>query len=151
MRSIAPLTAKLSTSANWNLILEQCHNFLLVFSEIAAQEHPPHRPYDHSILLKKGFNPPFGPIYSLPQVELEALKVWLEENLSKGFIHSSLSLAGAPVLFIKKTGDGLCLCADYCGLNECTIKKRYPLALLRETHLHLQKDKYYMKLDVRGI
>ena len=52
------------------LIPEEYHNFLPLFSEIVARELPPHRPYDHSIPLKNGFNPPFGPIYSLSRVEL---------------------------------------------------------------------------------
>ena len=47
------------------LIPEEYHGFLPLFSEIAARELPPHRPYDHTIPLKEGFNPSFGPIYSL--------------------------------------------------------------------------------------
>ena len=107
------------------------------------------RAYDHSIPLKDGFTPPFGPIYSLSHVELEALKAWLEDNLSNGFICASSSPAGAPILFVKMSDDSLCLCVDYRGLNESTIKNRYPL-LLRETLLRLQRAKYYTKLDVRG-
>jgi hypothetical protein len=50
-----------------------------------------------------------------------------------------------------KKGDGsLRLCVDYQGLNEGTIKNRYPLPLLHETLLWLQKAKYYMKLDIQG-
>ena len=37
---------------------------------------------------------------------------------------------------------------DYRGLNEGTIKNRYPLRLLCDTLLRLQKAKYYTKLDV---
>jgi hypothetical protein len=40
---------------------------------------------------------------------------------------------------------------DYRGLNEGTIKNRYPLPLLYETLLHLQKAKYFTKLDIRGV
>jgi hypothetical protein len=84
----------------------------------------------------------------LSPIELEALKKWLEENLSKGFIRASSSPASAPILFMK-IGDGsLWLCIDYWGLNEGTIKNRYPLLLLHETLLWLQKAKYYMKLDI---
>ena len=132
------------------LIPKEYHDFLPMFSEIAVRELPPHRPYDHSIPLKDGFNPPFGPIYSLSRVELEALREWLEDNWSKGFICSSSSPAGAPILFVKKPGGSLRLCVDYHGLNEGTIKNRYPLALLREILLRLQKARYYTKLDVRG-
>ena len=126
------------------------HDFLPMFSEIAAQELPLHWPYDPSMLLKDGFNPPFGPIYSLSQVELEALREWLEDNLSKEFIRSSSSPAGAPILFVEKPGGSLRLCVDYYRLNEGTIKNRYPLPLLYETLLHLQKARYYTKLDMYG-
>ena len=133
------------------LIHEEYHDFLHMFSEIAAQQLPPHRPYNHSIPLKDGFNHPFGLIYSLSRVELEALREWWEDNLSKGFIRSSLSPAGAPILFVKKPGGSLRLSVDYRVLNEGTIKNRYPLPLLRETLLRLQKARYYTKLDVLGV
>jgi hypothetical protein len=74
----------------------------------------------------------------------------LEENLSKGFIWASCSLAGTPILFMKKDDGSLWLCVDYQGLNEGTIKTRYPLPLLHKTLLQLQKVKYYTKLDIWG-
>jgi hypothetical protein len=86
----------------------------------------------------------------LSRTELEALRKWLEENLSKGFIHASSSPAGAPILFIKKGDGSLHLCVDYQGLNEGMIKNRYPLPLLHETLLRLQKAKYFTKLNIRG-
>jgi hypothetical protein len=126
------------------------HKFLALFSEAEANKLPPHRPYNHQIPLKEGFTPPFGPIYSLSQRELEALKKWLEENLSKGFIRASSSPASAPILFVKKGDGSLRLCVDYRGLNERTMKNYYPLPLLHETLLRLQKAKYSTKLDIRG-
>jgi hypothetical protein len=86
----------------------------------------------------------------LSRTELEALRKWLEENLSKGFIRVSSSPAGAPILFVKKGDGSLRLCVDYRGLNEGTIKNRYPLPLLHETLLRLQKAKYFTKLDIHG-
>ena len=67
-----------------------------------AKALPPHRPYDHKILLREGFTPPFGSLYSLSKTELQALKEWLEENLSKGVIRASSSQAASPILFAKK-------------------------------------------------
>ena len=52
-------------------------------------------------------------------MELETLKAWIEDNLSKGFIRSSSSsTAGAPVLFARKADGSLRLCIGYRGLNE---------------------------------
>jgi len=69
------------------------HEFLPLFSETLAKNLPPHRPYDHKIPLREGFMPPFGPLYSMSRTELQTLKEWLEENLSKGFIRASSSPA----------------------------------------------------------
>jgi hypothetical protein len=126
------------------------HKFLLLFLEAEANKLPLHCPYNHQIPLKEGFTPLFRPIYLLSQTELEALKKWLEENLSKGFIQASSSPASASILFVKKGDSSLQLCVEYQGLNEGTIKSHYPLPLLYETLLWLQKAKYYTKLDIRG-
>ena len=132
------------------IVPTEYHEFLPLFEEAVANELPPHRTYDHSIPLKEGFQPPFGPLYSLSRHELEALKEWLDENLSKGFIRSSSSPAGAPILFVKKSDGSLRLCVDYRGLNEGTIKNRYPLPLIRETLMQLSRARWFTKLDVRG-
>jgi hypothetical protein len=124
------------------------HQFLHLFSEVEANKLPPHRAYDHRIPLQPNFTPPFGPIYPLSKTELEALRKWLDENLAKGFIRASSSPAGAPILFVKKGDSSLRLCVDYRGLNEGTIKNRYPFPLLHETLLCLQKVKFYTKLDI---
>ena len=131
------------------LILKEYHEFLPLFDKVIAERLPPHRPYDHKITLQEGFTPPFGPIYSLSRQELQVLKEWIEKNLSKGFIRSSSSPCGAPVLFTPKPNGSLRLCVDYRGLNEGTIKNRYPLPLIQETLLRLSKARWYTKLDVR--
>jgi len=68
---------------------KEYHDFLPLFSEALTKNLPPHRSYDHKIPLREGFTPPFGPLYPLSKTELETLKEWLEENLSKGFIRAS--------------------------------------------------------------
>ena len=51
----------------------------------------------------------------------------MEELLSKGFVKTSTSPWGAPVLFVKKKDGSLCLCIDYRQLNKVTIQNQYPL------------------------
>jgi len=75
-----------------SLIPPEYHSFLPLFCESIANKLPPHRPYDHRIPLKEGFEPPFGLLYSLARHELEACKKWIEENLYKGFIRASSSV-----------------------------------------------------------
>lgn len=50
------------------------HDFAPLFSAVSADKLPPHRPYDHKIPLKEGFQPPFGPLCSLSRPELEVLR-----------------------------------------------------------------------------
>jgi hypothetical protein len=85
----------------------------------------------------------------MSQEELKALKEYIEENMTKGFIQASSSPAGAPVLFVKKAEGSSRLCVDYRGLNEVTIKNRYPLPLIRKTLDCLAKAKWYTKLDLQ--
>jgi hypothetical protein len=51
--------------------------------------------------------PPFGKIYNMSTNELEALKNYINKMLGKGFIGSSNSPAGAPILFVKKKNSTL--------------------------------------------
>ncbi len=88
---------------------------------------------DHAIELVDDRQPPYGLIYSLGPVELETLKAYNKINLASGFIRPSKSPAGAPILFDKNLDGSLRLCVDYRGLNNLTIKNRYPLPLVGES------------------
>ncbi|KAG5729497.1 hypothetical protein E4T56_gene4641 [Termitomyces sp. T112] len=123
------------------------HEFADVFSEGSAKELPPHCFYDHKIDLEEGTSPPFGKIYNMSKIKLRALKEYLNDMLSKGFICPSISMAGAPVLFAKKKDGSLRLCVDYRGLNKVTKKNRYPLPLIGDLVDCLRSAKIYTKID----
>ena len=85
-----------------------------------------------------------------PSEALE-LKNWLTQLLEQGFIQPSVSSWGAPVLFHQKKKDGtFCLCIDYKGLNQCTIKNKYPLPRIDELLDRLGKAKIFSKIDLRS-
>ena len=116
------------------IVPEQNHEFLPLFNTILADRLPPHRPgIDHEVRLKGGETPTWGPLYSISRAELVALKEWLEENMSKGFISQSSSPFEAPDLFAKKPDGGHRFCIDYQDNNSKTIQNRYPLPSIRET------------------
>ena len=46
-------------------------------------------------------------MYGLSEPELEALRTYHDENLTKGFTQPSKSPARAPILFVKKKGGTL--------------------------------------------
>ena len=119
-------------------------DFSNVFSSDSAAELPEHTGInDHPINLLDDKQPPYGPIYSLGSVELEILKTYIKANLASGFIRLSKSPAGAPILFIRKKDSSLRLCVDYRGLNNLTIKNRYPLPLIGESLNRLSRAKRF--------
>ena len=82
-------------------------------------------------------------------VELQELRVQLQELLDKGFIRSSTSQWGTPVLFAKKKDKTLRLCFDYRQLNRVTIKNRYLLPRIDDLFDQLRGAQVYSKIDLR--
>lgn len=94
-----PISDSEKTSSS---ILSQYQEFQDIFEKKNADILLKHRPYDCSIDLQEGAQPPFGPIYNLLQNKLIALKKYIVENLAKSFIRHSKSPSGVPILFVKK-------------------------------------------------
>ena len=113
-----------------------------------ADELPPRRAWDHKIELIPATEPPYLKNRPLSPRELQVVRKWLDDNLSKGFIRESRARCAAPLLLAAKPGGGVRICQDYRGLNNVTIKNRYPLPLIRETLDALCHAKYYTKLDI---
>ena len=125
-------------------VLAKYSDFADVFSKELAEVLPEHTGInEHSIKQEVGKQRPYAPIYSLGLVELQTLKTYIEINLANGFIQTSKSPAGAPILFICKPNDGLWLCVNYRDLNNLTIKNRYPLLLIDESLNRLGQAKHF--------
>jgi len=133
------------------VIPNQYHALLPMFSMVLADRLPPHRPnVDHEVRLKEGETPSWWPIYMLCREELVFMKEWLENNMTKGFIRQSFSPYAAQCLFAKKPDGGHRFCIDYRDINSKTVKNRCPLPLIQETLDLLAGAWVYTKLDVRG-
>lgn len=124
------------------------HDLVDAFLPKNAETLPPHRPFDHKIDLVPGTTPPSARARPMSPKELLAIRKYLDEHLDKGFIRASSSPAAAPILMAKKPGGGIRICVDYRGLNNMTIKNRYPIPLIRETLDALSQAKIYTKLDI---
>ena len=103
---------------------------------------------EHAIKLEEGKQPPFCSIYSLGPVELETLKTYIKTNLANGFIRPFKSPAGASIFLDRKPDGSLRLCVDYRGLNNITIKNRYPLPLIGESLDRLGRARRFTQLDL---
>ena len=74
---------------------------------------PPPRDVDFRIELHPGTSPISMTPHRMALIELQELKVQIQELLGKGFIRPSTSPWSAPVLFTKKKDKTFRLCIDY--------------------------------------
>ena len=91
-------------------IPEEYSDFTDVFLEEKTLVLPEQTQFNQYVIgLEKDKQPAYGPIYSLGPIELETLKTYIKTHLHTGFIRPSKSLAGAPILFDKKSNGSFCL------------------------------------------
>ena len=112
---------------------------------------PPHRVMDFYVELHSGTSPISMTPHRMALVELQELKVQIQELLDKGFIRPSTSPLGAPVLFAKKKDKTLRLCINYRQLKRVTIKNRYPLLRIDDLFDQLRGARVYSKIDLRTV
>ena len=124
-------------------------NFLDVFPE-DLPGLPPDREVEFNVELLPGTAPISKTPYRMAPAELKELKTQLQELLDKGFIRPSHSPWGAPVLFVKKADGSLRLCIDYRGLNQVTIKNKYPLPRIDDLFDQLAGATVFSKIDLRS-
>ncbi len=147
--SIEAATVKMDPLHSTN-ILSDYADLAEAFSKAKATQLPPHRSSDCAIELLPGTTPPKGRIFPLSQPETESMKTYIEEELAKGFIVPSTSPASAGFFFVKKKDGTLRPCIDYRGLNDITVKFRYPLPLVPPALEQLRSAKCFTKLDLRN-
>lgn len=77
------------------------------------------------------------------------MEKYISESLASGLVRPSSSPVGGGFCFVKK--DGLLRpCIDYWGLNEKTIRNKYPLPLLDAAFAPLHQVRFFTKLDLRN-
>ena len=121
-----------------------------VFPDELPAELPLERSFYHTIPLKdSNAAPPARKSYRLSQPELEECKQQITALLAKGHIQPSCSPYGSSVLFVKKATGSLRMCIDFRGLNEQTIKNRYPLPRIDELFDKLQGTTVFSSTDLK--
>ena len=109
---------------------------------------PPQREIEFAIDVVQGATPASIAPYRMAPLELKELKLQLQELLEKGFIRSSVSPWGAPVLFFKKKDGTLRLCIDYRQLNKLTIKNKYLLPRIDDLFDQMKGASIFSKIDL---
>jgi hypothetical protein len=148
MHSVSAAASASVKSIDLSMVPAVYHEIADIFSKVKADMLPPHRPFDLHISLEEGSSPPYGPIYSLSQTELKALREFIDDNLSTGFIWPSTSPHSTPILFVKKKDGSLHLCVDFRGLNKISKKDCYPLPLISDLLDAPRKANVYSKIDL---
>jgi len=139
----------ISEKIDLSSVLEEYHEYANVFSKSKAETLAPHHLYNLQINLEKDFHSLVGTIYSLSKFEQETLKKFIDENLTNGFICSTSSPYGVPVLFIEKKDGSFQLCVDFHRLNRITKKDQYLLPLISNLLDFLCKAHIYTKINLQ--
>ena len=109
---------------------------------------PMHRDLDFCIELHPDTSPISMTPHRIAPVELQELKIQLQELLDKGFIRPSTSPWGTSIFFSKKKDKTLRLCIDYRKLNKVMIKNQYPLPRIDDLFDQLRGAQVYSKIDL---
>jgi hypothetical protein len=111
-------------------------------------------PSDRDIEFVIELKPRTAPIYKTPfrmtTPELAELKEHIRELLEKGFISSSSSPWGAPVIFVPKKDGTQRSCVDYRAMNEVTVKNKYSLPRIDDLFDQLRGACVFSKINLRS-
>nr|GEY36190.1 reverse transcriptase domain-containing protein [Tanacetum cinerariifolium] len=120
---------------------------LIILGDRSLLGLPLIRQVEFQIDLIPGAAPVARAPYRLAPSEMQKLSDQLQELADRGFIRSSTSPWGAPVLFVKKKDEYFRMFIDYQELNKLIVKNRYPLPRIDDLFDQLQgSDKMYHDL-----
>ena len=105
---------------------------------------------DFTMQLVPGVIPNSKYPYQMNILDLNELKLQLQELIDKHYIRPSVYPSGAPVLFVKKNDDTRWLCIDYRQLNKMTIKNRYPLPDIDDIFDQIRGVTIFSKIGLRS-
>jgi hypothetical protein len=111
---------------------------------------PPDRDVEFVIDLLPGTTPISKRPYRMSSDQLQELKAQIKELMDKGFIRSSSSPWGAPIIFVGKKDGTQRMCVDYRSLNDVTIKNKYPLPRIEDLFDQMRGAKVFSKIDLRS-
>jgi hypothetical protein len=131
-------------------ILKEYQKFAKVFSKEEPQQFPPSHSCDHAIDFKPGAPDAIDcKVYPMMRIEDEALDMFIDEQLEKGYIRPSKSQYASSFFFIKKKDGKLRPVQDYRKINTWTVRNQYPLPLIGDLICDLRGTTIFTKFDIR--
>ena len=111
---------------------------------------PPHRDFNHNIPLMPNAKPVNAKPYRYASKQKDEIERQVKVMLQQGIIKDSSSPFASPVLLVKKKDGSWRFCVDYRGLNDITIKNKFPMPVVDELLDELAGAKWFTKLDLRS-
>ena len=125
--------------------------FADVFPDKLPPGLPPKRGVEHAIELKPGARPPpVRPLRHQSSKDLAVFEEYTRELIAAGQLRVSNSPYGAMALIVRKKDGTPRVVVDYRGLNEITVKNKYPLPLMDEMFDRVHGARYFTKIDLRS-
>lgn len=78
------------------------------------------------------------------------MEKYISESLAAGIIRPYSSPLGGGFFFVEKKDTTLRPCIDFRGLNNITVKNKYPLPLINSALCSLEGAKIFTKSDLRN-
>jgi hypothetical protein len=88
--------------------------------------------------------------YKMSVEELKELKKQLTKLQEVGYIRTSSSPWGAPVLFVQKKEGSQGMCVDYRTLNNVIRKNKYSLPRIEDLFDRMRDARLFLKIDLRS-
>lgn len=129
-------------------IADVLNNFCVIFREPFGL--PPHRQFDHQIVLKDGSQPTCLRPYRYGALQKDVIEKLTQELLDAGVIQCSHSPFSTPVVLVRKKDNSWRMCIDYRGLNSITVKDKFPIPVIEEFLEELHGASVFTKLDLRS-
>jgi hypothetical protein len=123
------------------------------FSNVFPEEllgMPPDREVEFVMDLLPGTAPNSKQPYKMSVEELKELKKQLTELQEAGYIRSSSSPWGAPVLIVQRKDGSPEMCVDCRTLNDVAVKNKYPLPCIEDLFNRMRGARVFSKIDLRS-
>jgi hypothetical protein len=147
LAAASPSSAPTLAAASLDMMDDLLLQYACLFDTLTSL--PPAHKHCHLICLSSGIEAVAVRPYRYAYTQKEEIEWQCAKMLRLGIIRpNELSFSG-PVILVKKHDGSWRMCADYHGLNDKTIKDKFPIPMVEELLDELRGATFFTKLDSR--